>query len=283
MFCKECGKEIDNDSKFCSFCGTKQSNILSNEKIKEKVKEPEPASRTVNVNLAFSSAKSKIEKPVVEQIKIEKYDLTYEREYGATVAGVILSILLLVFYFTEGFGIHHLQTYIFLSIFVNLVLRIAIIIWVINISKRQNRNSTGWGLFALFTPSLAIIIIGLLKKLNKQLLIQLHSEIPQNLTDNHINDILEEELRQLDDVTYEEVQRIKTNNFWGIETVETKLKFSDNTSGSVYCFYNRKEHFIRHKSLKHIYADKETAIKGLHILLTTNDIFKGEGYLHFDL
>jgi len=27
MFCKSCGKQIDNDSNFCSFCGVKQSTV----------------------------------------------------------------------------------------------------------------------------------------------------------------------------------------------------------------------------------------------------------------
>ncbi|MBI9067577.1 MAG: zinc ribbon domain-containing protein [Salinivirgaceae bacterium] len=30
MYCKECGKQIDEDSKFCSFCGAKQTFIESN-------------------------------------------------------------------------------------------------------------------------------------------------------------------------------------------------------------------------------------------------------------
>lgn len=40
MYCKDCGKEIANDSKFCQHCGTKQdiifnqSSMLNNSKIK---------------------------------------------------------------------------------------------------------------------------------------------------------------------------------------------------------------------------------------------------------
>jgi purine-cytosine permease-like protein len=38
---------------------------------------------------------------------------------------------------------------------------------VVNIAKKQNRNTFYWGVFAFFLPYLAMIIIGLLKKLNR--------------------------------------------------------------------------------------------------------------------
>jgi len=45
------------------------------------------------------------------------------------------------------------------------VLRIIATLWVIEIAKRQNRKTIGWGTIAFFSPSIALIIIGQLKKL----------------------------------------------------------------------------------------------------------------------
>lgn len=36
MYCKVCGKKIEDNSKFCQFCGAEMSNTSKDEKIFEK-------------------------------------------------------------------------------------------------------------------------------------------------------------------------------------------------------------------------------------------------------
>lgn len=56
MYCKNCGKQISDDSKFCQYCGEKQN---TNEKlIIEKKSENQPRERTKNVkNLSYTTNK----------------------------------------------------------------------------------------------------------------------------------------------------------------------------------------------------------------------------------
>lgn len=37
MYCKECGKEIANDSKFCNHCGTRQDSSINEKKEPKKI------------------------------------------------------------------------------------------------------------------------------------------------------------------------------------------------------------------------------------------------------
>lgn len=45
------------------------------------------------------------------------------------------------------------------------IYRIVATIWVSNIAKGQNRDTFGWGIFAFFLPTLALIVIGFQRKL----------------------------------------------------------------------------------------------------------------------
>lgn len=153
MYCKNCGKQIDNDSNFCSYCGTKQT-------IQMVDIDTQVDAKTVNVNLTFGRQNSPKQKS--EAIAVEKYDTSYQRESDATVVGVTLMTVnfgVLLF----G-GIKDEAVYSTVLIF-GFLLRIILTIYCTNIAKRQNRDTFGWGFFALILPSLALIIIGLLRKL----------------------------------------------------------------------------------------------------------------------
>lgn len=87
-----------------------------------------------------------------------KYDPTYKKESDATFIGIVLLIINNVIIYSD-------TTIVGPSVvFVSLILRIIITVWVVNIADRQNRNTSGWGVFAFVFPSFALIIIGRLKK-----------------------------------------------------------------------------------------------------------------------
>jgi tetratricopeptide (TPR) repeat protein len=173
MFCKICGNKIDDDSIFCSFCGAKQSEV--NKSIVSELSDP----KTVNVNLSFgrqNTLNPSQEKVVQRQ---SKYDLTYEGDSEAAFVGSVIlvsSICLTIFKpfkFDDYESLNEFKA--FLSI-ATLVLRILVTNWVVNIAKRQNRETWGWGFLAFFLPSIALIIIGLQKKLRYTL--QIDSNLP---------------------------------------------------------------------------------------------------------
>ena len=158
MYCKKCGLLIDDDSVYCSNCGTKQSYSPTNQ-----IPTPLSDSKTVNVNLTFGRPSNPSEK--VERVKIEKYDLTYKKESDATITGVVLLLITIIF-ILSGISIDPVYSNIISIIF--LALRIGIVVWCVNIAKRQNRDSILWGIFSFLLPSLSLIIIGTLHKLKKR-------------------------------------------------------------------------------------------------------------------
>lgn len=128
--------------------------------------------------------------PTVETIQIKqapipvtssKYDLTYAKESDATFLGVILLVVPIALKLSGVFTFETEESYNIAKAFfaiVSVVIRIAVTIWVVNIASRQNRNSTSWGWFAFFLPSIALIVIGQLKKLRLQ--IELDGSLPAN-------------------------------------------------------------------------------------------------------
>lgn len=118
----------------------------------------------------------------------KKYDLAYKKETDATIFGILLIILTVILSLTGVITFESVRAIVAIILF---VLRIAITVWVVNIATRQNRNSTGWGLFAFFFPSVALIVIGLLKKL------RLKIELDDSLSDNEKVAILLEKANRL--------------------------------------------------------------------------------------
>jgi len=119
----------------------------------------------------FADYLKKIPPPLPPRNKIKSdsiYDLTYEKESDAEIAGILLLAIpfgirlsgMLTFEDLENYN----KAYAILTI-VALITRIVVTIWVINIAKRQNRNITTWGFFTFFLPGIALISIGLLRRL----------------------------------------------------------------------------------------------------------------------
>ena len=186
MFCKSCGKQIDDDSIFCSYCGTKQT-VINNPIVGTASDVSITESKTVNVNLSFGRPQGG--KSSVEKIKVSKYDPTYQKETDATVAGVIF--LLLSFGFLAFKGINDPTLFALLSI-IGLAVRIGCIMWCVSIAKRQNRETFGWGLFAFFLPSISLIIIGLQRKLRLN-----STESNMNEQSNGVSHLTNDELSKI--------------------------------------------------------------------------------------
>jgi hypothetical protein len=132
--------------------------------------------------------------PTVEIPKVNpKYDVTYDKDIEGTYAGILLGVFTLgvnywvgsaKFSSEEAFN----STMMFLRI-ASLIIRIIIVFYVIEIAKRQNRNTTGWGWFAFFMPTISLIIIGLQKKLfRKDTIVKGLENI--NIVNSDNNDIL---------------------------------------------------------------------------------------------
>src|SRR5690606_41709795 len=91
MFCKSCGKQIDGDSKFCSFCGTKQW-------IDFEPNTSEISNQTSNIHQKLNSNEGNIKSS--NSVKQLKYDPTYQTENDALTFGIILLVINLLFVFT---------------------------------------------------------------------------------------------------------------------------------------------------------------------------------------
>ena len=132
MYCKNCGQKILESSKYCGQCGEPQVHI-----------------NTFRNNQKTNSSQL-------------NYDLSYEKDYRPIILGVFV-IGLNIQMFSEMKYYH--ESVIIGNIIYSLIYRVIITIWVVSIAKKLNRDKIGWGVFALFLPSLCLIIIGLKKKI----------------------------------------------------------------------------------------------------------------------
>lgn len=151
----------------------------------------------------------------------DKYDLTYKRETDATLFGVFALLLALFIVVFRPFKIENdnsYNQYRTYAALINLAYRIAITYWVINISKRQNRNFTAWGWFAFFVPTLALIISGISRKL--KLRIEIDGNLPKEdqvlLLMNKAKDFYKENRFQETIEVLEKVIEIDKENFEAI-------------------------------------------------------------------
>lgn len=160
MFCKSCGRQIDNDSTFCSFCGTKQSTDLKPQVQADINHSINTTQKVYSNETNFNNTPNIVRQP--------KYDPTYKKEEDAITVGIILLVIALIFAIVGPIKFEDRESYgqfRAVTAIVSLVLRIFVTIWVVNIAKRQNRETFGWGLFAFLLPSIALIVIATRKKL----------------------------------------------------------------------------------------------------------------------
>ena len=313
MYCKKCGKEIDDDSVFCSYCGVRQSAKLFGESQvnlnsstvteidsvdSKNNNDPTPESRSQNVNVSISFKKPGINRNESSR-KSEKYDLSYKKESEATVVGILLmvaNLLLLIFVRFED----EYSQQVFAAIFAlgSLVLRIFITVWCVNIARRQNRDSIGWGIFAFFTPTLALIIIGLLRKLYKEIPqtnIRYKQQKSQSQVNNGFVDAEDAKRDECLDIGYEDFITLEGYNidqneldkmgyivastenvtsFWNSGRKDITIKFSDEKTGTLYFSESYTKYYIKRRNgyWQYYYKNKTAAIKALYIYLRFDQI-----------
>lgn len=106
--------------------------------------------------------------PKVKKYPSQKYDITYEKERKATVMGILLLIAPIIYFWTNSYAYDTKDEFLYLNmpsfIIFGLLIRIFATIWIVKIASKQNRDSVTWGWFSFFFPSIALIIIGQLKK-----------------------------------------------------------------------------------------------------------------------
>lgn len=183
MYCKSCGKQIDIDSIFCSFCGAKQSTEL-------KPKFQDYNNNHIITEVNHTVINDEANRNLVNHVK---YDPTYKKENDALTFGIVLLIISLIIAvvgpikFEDSESYSQFRTFATLA---SLIIRISIAVWVVNIAKRQNRETFGWGLFAFFLPSIALIIISTMKKLFANI------EIIEGLVSEQNSEILSDKAKE---------------------------------------------------------------------------------------
>ena len=180
MYCKKCGTEIDNDSTFCSSCGTKQNQVVSTQTVQDSVKDIQ--AKVVNVNLSFG--RTSVDKgKTYTNVQTDKYDRTYMKETDATIFGVILLALSILGVVLISNSTLPSIAAPFISIF-GFILRIIATVWTVKIAGNQNREPLGWGIFSFIFPSFALIIIGQSNKIKDT---NTKTESQNNIANNSIN------------------------------------------------------------------------------------------------
>lgn len=129
------------------------------------ISEPPPLPAKAKENLSIDNS---VKIKLVSTNSPSASDNHYTKETEATVVGILLILFPVILKLFGTFTFESEESFnqakaIFAL--VSLVLRILVTIWVVAIAKRQNRNQSGWGWFAFFLPSIALIIIGVLKKM----------------------------------------------------------------------------------------------------------------------
>lgn len=273
MYCKECGKDIDNDSKFCSYCGTKQSMIQISEGQKKLASKPESTTHRVNVPLLLKEP-NKQEKNYAE---LDKYDKSYKGDKNVVIVAIVVLILTSIIGVISKASTDN--SFFVLYWASTIIWWLVSIIWIGYIAKKQNRNSRAWETFAFFLPYIAIIIIGCLKKLNNHSVDSLKSDsnfqtfgvkVSNNsklapLLDNFVLDSLKYSIIKSD---------VKRSLFKSFD--EYTIEFFDSERGAIYSF-NSLQFFIMHTDdSAYYYTNMESAIKALYLYLTKKETLKDD-------
>lgn len=108
--------------------------------------------------------------PIPKPPSLKYYD-NYEENEDVTFSGFLLLSITTISYFVSLY-FKAFEEWLFtnkpLLLALITIFKIGIIIWVVKIATKQNRNTVGWGVFAFFLPSICLIVLGQQKKLRKK-------------------------------------------------------------------------------------------------------------------
>lgn len=165
MYCKHCGKQIDKDSKFCTFCGSVINFIPAyNEQTAINTSNINPQS--VNINLSFGKnneqqQEKQGDKNILSEIKYDPYFIQDESLFVIGVLSLLAFIVINIFF---AFSKNQYQEFFIPANLVIFIWRVLAIFWSTIITKSLNRNPN-WGWLAFFFPGITLIILGKKKKL----------------------------------------------------------------------------------------------------------------------
>ena len=232
-----------------------------------------------------------------------KYDSSYKKETNAITIGIIFFIISLALAVFQPFTFDdkkYYYEYRSITAIIILVYRIFVAVWVVDIAKRQNRDTTGWGWFAFFMPTLALIIIGLLRKLKLKIEIdgnllkseqaltlllkanELYSENRLHETIQVINKVIE-----LDNQNYEAIL-LRAKSVYQLEEYEEAkkefhvLKEAEQFPGQVNLYLGIIESFNYNydKAIKLWEIADENENAGALVFLDRYSTFKGKYFLN---
>ena len=159
MYCKSCGKRIDDDSSFCTYCGTKNTPIEEPLDHQIKTKNFHP----LKSNLKKEEPRKQLRKPY------NKYDPSYKPDGSYTIAGFALcGVWFLLFLFSkwlQAANYFDISTYVMAILTLGLISRIVVAIYSYEHARMLNRAAASWAFWAFIFPELTLIILGTRKKL----------------------------------------------------------------------------------------------------------------------
>lgn len=169
MFCKACGHQIDDDSVFCQKCGVKQT-AASPIKPTEVKKVIEPIIEKPQEVKAIQPIIEKSQEVKPTQPSFTHYITEEKNDYTPVYVGIAILIISIIFSLFGGiiFQGASPDSLSKIALTTEALLRIGVVIWIANIAAYKNRNAVGWCIGAFFFPSIFLIILGSLSKLNSK-------------------------------------------------------------------------------------------------------------------
>lgn len=155
MFCKECGKKIDKDSKYCNYCGTKQliNFIAKNGKFNKLIYIP--PKRIIKFNLS-----QKKRKKIQSTLNNAFFSFLEKNSFYVGLTSLLVTFFLptLLIDLTSRKLIDNLLVILFLPY------RFLFVYLIANVAERKNRNSDLWLFLGFILPSIILMLLGMLKK-----------------------------------------------------------------------------------------------------------------------
>jgi hypothetical protein len=144
VFCKECGTRVNNNAKYCKYCGAKQS-------VTEKTEET-----------PFTLKVNKIVLEDGENYYSSKKGVNRSSYPEMSYFGFVYLVFVIYIYISPELR-NYLDEHFATSLFTFICIFIGAIFWSVYTAKKLNRSKFGWGFFTFLTPPIALIILGFLK------------------------------------------------------------------------------------------------------------------------